>query len=433
MATQRFEMIRRYEPQLGMIELKKKLKAKLKEPPTEVLTAETFNVSSPVHMKALIYGAMRLPERHDRKTKQLTTGEEALMDLIAYYPDKTDDLKLLMKERHLKKALDYVEYELDPEGFLASSINFPGTESFRFSMSRSPRGYGFNAQTPPRWSRFQYIPPTGRIFISRDLSQVEARVVAALANCRRQLEQFADPNWSIHKDLGKAIYGEVPAKDTPQYTAAKGGVHGGNFREGPLKMARSTGAPLRDTKLAVAGYHRAYPEIRQWHDRVRRTVIQIGQLTNPFGFRRIFYKACGHLALQGVLDDGEWNEACSTVPQSVPPFLINMAIIKCMVGLPWVWFHHQGHDSYLASVPIGLACEADAILSEALQITMHFDTGVDLLIPSEAVVGYTWQEMMPLKHYEPTYDEWKAWAETETVAGRGRSRETIIQGINGIL
>lgn len=398
----------------------------------EEITAENFNVGSTKHMAALVFGAMKLPERHKRGTGALSTDEESLMDLIAYYPDKTADLKLLMREKHFNKALDYVDYKLDPDGFLAFQLNFPGTKSFRFSMSTSPHGFGFNAQTPPRWSRFQYIPLSGRVFIARDLSQVEARVVAALANCRRQLERFADPNWSIHKDLGKVIYGETPPKDTPRYVAAKGGVHGGNFREGPLKMARSTGAPLRDTKLAVEGYHRTYPEIRQWHDQVRQTVIHKGQMINPFGFRRVFYKACGHLALQGVLDESEWNEACNAIPQSVPPFLVNQAILRTMEALPWVWFHHQGHDSYLASVPIGRALEADAFLREALDVPMQFN-GVELRVPSEAQIGYTWLEMMGFGEVEPTYEEWWHWAKAEAAAGRGRSVKSILQGINGIL
>ena len=414
-------------------EVKEKVKA---DSPTvdEPITAENFNVGSPLHMQALVFNAMGLPARHKRNSQALTTDEEALMDLIAWYPDKTDELKLLMREKHLNKALDYVEYKLDEEEppNLAFQINFPGTESFRFSMSTSPKGFGFNAQTPPRWSRFQYTPPPGRVFISRDLSQVEARCVAALARCTSQLEQFANPAWSIHKDLGKKIYKEELVKDTPKYVAAKGGIHGGNFREGPLKMARSTGAPLRETKLAVDGYRRIYPEIPQWHDRTRRTVINCGQLINPFGFRRIFYKACGHLALQGVLDDSEWNEACSAVPQSIPPFIVNMAILRCMESLPWVWFHHQGHDSYLASVPIGRAVEADEVLREALDISIDFD-GIPLRVPSEAQVGYTWLEMMPLGQVEPTRDEWQAWAETEAEAGRGRSRQNILLGINGIL
>jgi hypothetical protein len=328
--------------------------------------------------------------------------------------------------------LEYVNYKLNEQGNLAFQINFPGTESFRFSMSSAPGGYGFNAQTPPRWSRFHYHPPTGRVFISRDLAQVEARCVAGLAVCKNQLEQFANPAWSIHKDLGKRIYGDVPDKDTPRYTAAKGAVHGGNFREGPLKMARSTGAPLRDTKLALDGYRRAYPEIQQWHERVRSTIIKQGQLVNPFGFRRIFYKACGHLALQGVLDDTEWNEACSAVPQSIPPFIVNMAVLRCMEALPWVWFHHQGHDSYLASVPVGRVVESDEFLREALDISIDFN-GIKLCVPSEAQVGYTWLEMMPLRATEPTFDEWRTWAEAEAAAGRGRSKQNILLGINGIL
>lgn len=433
---QREEMLKKYEPGLAKYAAKKapkKKKAAVDDTPVEPITAANFNTRSPLHMQALVYGAMGLPVRHDAKTKAITVGEEALMDLIAYYPEKTADLKLLMREKHLEKALDYVEYRLTPDNYLACSFNFPGTKSFRFSMSKSPKGYGFNGQTPPRWSRVQFVPPAGRVFIARDLAQVEARVVAALANCRLQLERFANPNWSIHKDLGLAIYGEPVVKDTPRYTAAKSGIHGGNFREGPLKMARNTGAPLADTKLALAGYHRLYSEIKLWHTEVRHTILTRGQLVNPFGFRRIFYKACGHVALQGMLDETEWNQACSAVPQSVPPFIINPAMIKCMEALPWVWFHHQGHDSYLASVPVGRALEADAFMKKALEVPITFHNGVTIVVPSEAQIGYTWLEMMPLGDQEPTRDEWEKWRAAEEAAGRGRSKQALLQSVFGIL
>ncbi|MGH9877509.1 MAG: hypothetical protein ACRD5H_07710, partial [Nitrososphaerales archaeon] len=187
------------------------------------------------------------------------------------------------------------------------------------------------------------------------------------------------------------------------------------------------------TKLAADGYHRRYPEIKLWHDVVWQTVLKKGQLKNPFGYRRVFLRACGHLALQGILDDHDWNDAVSSIPQSIPPFIINQAIVRCMQALPWVWFHHQGHDSFLASVPIGRVIEADTFMEQALRIEIPFDNGLKLVVPSEAQVGYTWGEMMPLVGVEPSEEQWKRWVMEESAVGRGRSSKSILMGINGIL
>lgn len=426
-AIARREMLMKYEPRFAVAGLVSGTKKK-----SIPITAETFNVGSPKQMQTLIFDVMKLPKRHTRGTTKLTTREDALSDLVAYYPERTTELKLLMSEKHLNKALDYVDYKLDPDGMLACQINFPGTKSFRFSMSQSPQGYGFNGQTPPRWSRGQYVPPVGEIFISRDLAQVEARVVAALARCTRQLTKFADPSWSIHKELGRDIYGHEPAKDTPEYTAAKGGIHGGNFREGPLRLARSTGVSFKNAKFAIDGYHKKYPEIRLWHQAVRQQIYKKGQFVNPFGFRRVMFNARGQLELKGFLDEKSWNEACNIIPQSVPPFIINRAICLATAEAPWIHFCHQNHDSYLASVEIGRAVEADALMREFLDVEMMIE-GTALKIPSEALVGFSWGEMMPLAGREPTWDEWMLWRTNENLVGRGLCSEAILKGVYGIL
>lgn len=391
------------------------------------------NVNSSKVMQDVVFNKLGLPERHNRKTKQLTTDEDALMELLLTYPDKAEPLRLIMKERHLRKQVsNYVNEKIISEGLLRSTVIGPGTKTFRMSMSESPMGEGCNSQTLPKTLRFPYTAPPGRVFLAPDQKQAEARIVAYDAECIRQIEKFQNPKWSIHNELGEHIFGETPEKDSPRYVASKAGVHGGNFRMGALKLAKTTGVDVKTCKLAIEGYHSLYPEIRNWHLKQKQLVLAKGQLTNPFGFSRVFYRALAAVVLTGVLPTDEWNDICSWIPQSCPPFITNIGFMALMDRLEYVHLHHQGHDSFLVSVPIEKAQEAAEVALECLKVPMTIK-GRTFMIPNDMQIGYSFGQMMPYDGSNLSMTTWERWCASERAKGKGDSREAIIKGIYGIL
>lgn len=414
-----------------------------------------INVNSPKAVQDYLVNTLQLPLKRKRGTGKVTADEDALMSLLVkplpkkrqgkVDPAYRDKIKLIMKERHLRKAGTYVGIKIqsggdyiadplfmDPDGVVRSMVNVAGTKTWRFSMSASPHGTGWNLQTAPKQLRC-YKAPEGRIFLQPDQKQAEARVVAYLAQCKRQIELFNDPKWSIHMDLGRDVFKRELSKDSPEYTAAKSGVHGGNFRMMAERLAKTTGVAVEICELALEGYHRKYPEIRyNFHEGVKREIMEKGYLENPFGLRRYFFRALAGLILTGQFSNDDWNDACSWIPQSTVPFITNLTLINTCSILDYCWIHQQGHDAFLISVPEG--CEEEAanvILAEGSKIKCHIH-GRELVIPWEMTMGYTWGNMY--EHYgRLPRSEWEKRVMDDYKAGKTLCEQSVLKGVYGVL
>jgi hypothetical protein len=395
-----------------------------------------INLQAPGQVASFLYhlpkkeGGLHLKPIKDRKTGQVTTKEDAMMKLLMQNPE-LEILRDIMKEKHLIKAFDYVYVDLDENMNIRGAWNPCGTKTWRMSSEKHYTEGGFNLQTNPKVLRCAYPAPDGRIFIQPDLKQAEARVVGYLAECQTQIDLFNDSSRSIHIELGREIFGHVE-KDTPQYTASKSGIHGGNFREQPMKLSMTTGIPVKVCKLALEGYHRKYPEIRGvYHQWVKDTIIKKGYLENPFGWKRIFFAALAKAQYGRIFDNDDWNDGCSWIPQTVCPAIVNRALIS-LTTRDWFWLHQQGHDSFLASVPVDMLDSACREIERCLTIPMKIK-GRELIIPVEHSAGYNWGCMMPWESGIISYGEWSKWVDSERGKGKVDTPAYIIKNIYGVL
>lgn len=281
----------------------------------------------------------------------------------------------------------------------------------RWAMYKHPLGYGLNAQTDPKALRYFKLAPKGRIFVGGDLSQVEARVVAYLSKCRELIECFNDPTRSVHLENAVAVLGRSVEKDTPEYTMAKSIVHGSNFREGPKVLSSQCGQPIPLCKKLLANYHRKRPEIHVWHDDTWNTIKTKGQLTNFFGDSRTFYEAISTFSILGIMTEQQWKDAISWIPQSTPPRIIGIALVEIAklrdAGMD-VWFHHQGHDSFLCSVPIGEEkVFFDVVAPIFANIKLVTPSGV-FVIPVEFQAGFNFGDMFAYQGCSLSREHWSS-------------------------
>jgi DNA polymerase I-like protein with 3'-5' exonuclease and polymerase domains len=271
------------------------------------------------------------------------------------------------------------------------------TETLRWAMYKHPLGYGLNAQTDPKALRYFKLAPEGRIFVGGDLSQVEARVVAYLSHCQQLIDCFNDPKRSVHLENAIAVLGRSVEKDTPEYTMSKSIVHGSNFREGPKVLSSQCGKPIKECRKLMQNYHRNRPEIYQWHDWTWNEIKTKGKLTNHFGDSRTFYEAVSAFSVLGKMTDQHWKDAISWIPQSTPPRIIGIALVEIAklrdAGMD-IWFHYQGHDSFLCSIPIGEERNFFIVVKPIFdKIKLHTFSGV-FVIPVEFQVGYNFGDMV---------------------------------------
>ena len=207
------------------------------------------------------------------------------------------------KEEH-KFFSTYVDTVLDGDSRMRCEYRQWGTQSApgRLSSSSVMWGSGTNLQNQPERARAMFVAPPGYGFVYFDLSQAEARYVAAAWNVKGLQENFAkaaqDPdNYDVHRLNASRIfqrpYDEIPKSDwtedhkpTLRYQG-KRSVHGFNYRLMPDSAAIKFGVTLAEATHAHRLYHQAFPEISvAWTD-IRKRVERDKMLFNAFGRRWI--------------------------------------------------------------------------------------------------------------------------------------------------
>ena len=296
---------------------------------------------------------------------------------------------------------------------LRYGVTVESTETFRFAMNLSPFERGCNAHTLPRSLRYKYEPPPGRVFVSGDGSQVEARWVAYLSKCKDLIKLFDDPTRHVHLENAILVFGHPVKKDTPDYKLSKELVHGVHYREGPFLMSTKLGLPVKETRKLRMNYLSKRPEILQWHDWTRDQIKERGKLETPFGDERVFYEALSCLSLTGKMTDHQWNDAVAWVPQSMTPAWTHRGINNIYYsGVDYVQWHHEGHDSFVASIPPERTVEFAELAERSFKIpvTIH---GVTMYVPLELSVGYNFGDMMKYRGSVVERPDWERWLASE--------------------
>ena len=395
----------------------------------------TFNVGSPKQVQSFFYRELKLKPKTKRGTGKETSDEDALRELRVQYPQHKEVLNAIIEERHIKKRIEsYIEFRLDDDGYIPYSANPAGTETNRWSFSKSPRNRGFNAQTPPKTMRIMCDAPPGHIFICPDLPQADARVVAWDAQCLRQIELFNDPTRQFHlensigiKGLTKEQVYEPSFKETELYTVGKRRGHAANYRQQAQRLAMDLGCEKKYAQWLLDDYFCKAPEILRWHDIIKERIRKYGGLRTPEPFNRFrtFYTAWAELLLRGKISNSSWNEACAHIPQSVVADIINVGTEKLWKEKGYVRFHLHHHDSYLASVPYTNLGEACMAALEALKVTLMIHNRPLTMVP-DMQVGYNYGLMVPWNGESIlTYDDWYAKIEKKL------DREKLRKGLYG--
>ena len=398
------------------------------------LVGRPLNVGSWKQCQDFLYHELKLKAKIKRQTGKWTTDENALRELRVQYPQHKGILNAFIKERHIKKKIEsYIEFETDEDGYIPYSANPAGTETNRWSFSKSPRNRGFNTQTLPKVMRIMCDAPEGSVFISPDLPQADARIVAWDAECERLIDLFLNPKVHFHLENCIRLFG-LPREEiyTPKfkaedqrYTLGKAMGHAANYRMQAKKLAMELGIDKKEAQGLLNKYMQLYPEIQRWHEKIKDRIKHKGGLNTPFPFNRhrVFYKAWGELMLYGKMSETSWNETCAHIPQSSVADIINVGMEKLWLNEPEVRFHKHDHDSYLASVPSRDLSRICTRAMEFLKIELRIH-GRSLTMLPEMSWGYNYGLLQEWKGEEvASYDSW--WEKNQKKLDREKIRKDL--------
>lgn len=315
-----------------------------------------------------------------------------------------------------------------------------GTDSFRLSCSMlfqsklklETNNLGTNMQNWEKNIREMFIPDDGYSFVQVDQAGAEALIVAYL--CRpgkyRQLfENGIKPHTYLAFKLFIAEWcnlfpGEnilqlltlsIPElKDNPLwkkvastikdsdnwissrrfYHIAKKTIHAGSYgmrgNTFRLTLLKESGGTIvlnsEQAEKFLEGFHKEFPEIREFHAKILELALSKEELRNLFNFP---FKITDYINKDDIKDLISW------IPQSTVACITRQAYIKLQAfivqeKLDW---HLLGdtHDSYVTMVPDAEVKDAAKVMKDIIEVDLisPYD-GTKFKMRSEAQAGKNW-------------------------------------------
>lgn len=251
-----------------------------------------INLSSPAQVAELFYDKLGYPLQGDKRSVDKKT-------LKALIKEKDDEGKLKYpvvkmyrdlkdKETLLSKFFDNLNYfmYIGAGGLIFSSYGQIATATGRMSCNKP------NAQQYPKVITKIVVPRPGYVMIDADYSQIEYRVLTALAKNDWLAELFSDPDSDYHTLMASIMYGVPYSAVTPSMrSAAKSFNFGIPYGMGLGSLAiLLTGKNTPQTRDLAAekqeDYLRPQPKTRQFFTDTKESARVNGYTKTAFGRRR---------------------------------------------------------------------------------------------------------------------------------------------------
>lgn len=223
-----------------------------------------------------------------------------------------------------------------------------------------------------------------------DLSQAEARVVAALCKDEQWLREFDEED--LHTKVAAMLY-NIPrekVRKAVERQTAKRVSHASHYLLGWSLLSNILKCSAKEAKAHKARYYEIRPNLESWHSQVRKQIRTYKRLTTTFN--RV-------IQFPGPINDKVIRDAVAAEPQSTSADYLNRAIVKMYHEGPEEFqFNLQVHDSILFQVPNNLSCIQRNIetLKEFTEIEIDVH-GVPLVIPCDFEIGFDWFNLTEIK------------------------------------
>lgn len=261
-------------------------------PDKEAEGAEVLNLGSPAQLVDFFYNRMKIPFNGDKPSVAKST-------LKGYLKAKNEDgsnkypvihLYTEWKKNNtlLTKFFDALQDFMYPGGFIFSKFGQISTATGRMSCS-SP-----NAQQYPKIVSDIVIPRDNCIFNDSDFSQIEYRVLVAMANEKYFLEMFSNPDNDYHTLQASNMYGvDYAAVTKSMRSDAKSFNFGIPYGMGFGSLAillygQNTDHTRELAKEKYEMYFKDQPNVRQFFDDVKE-MATVNKYTKTYFNRRRYY------------------------------------------------------------------------------------------------------------------------------------------------
>ena len=254
----------------------------------EVHASTPFNIASPKQLGQILFDHLKLLDKPKKtKTGQYKTDEQTLSTLLGIHPIIAEILEYREATKLKSTYLDALPTHIAPEtdrihthyhqllaatGRLASSD--PNLQNIPV---RSESG---------RKIRQAFVPRKGFTLLSCDYSQIELRVMAALACDPTMISAFQD-GADIHTITAAKVHGVTPEEVTREMRSGAKMVNFGIiYGISAFGLSQRLAIPRTEAAEIIDAYFREYPAIKEYMDRTIAESREKGYAETLSGRRR---------------------------------------------------------------------------------------------------------------------------------------------------
>ncbi|MCC7357463.1 DNA polymerase I [Candidatus Uhrbacteria bacterium] len=355
------------------------------------MVEEDFNPSSTQQLAHILFDVLQLPTKGIKKGKTgLSTAASELEKLEGMHPI----IEKILEYREVSKLLStYVETlpgQCDAEGRVHTTYDQTVAATGRLS-SRDPNLQNIPIRTEAgRKIRRSFIASPGMVLLSCDYSQIQLRIVAAMANDEKMLRAFQN-NLDIHTATAAEIWG-IPMEEVTreQRSAAKTINFGVLYGQGANGLAKQAGISFTEAKDFIQRYFSVYSGVREYLDQTKVFVHEQKFVKTLFGRKRIITEIDSPLPFVRAAAE---RMAMNMPIQGTEADIMKLALIAVARALPVIsersFLLLQVHDELVLEVP----------KKEVVQVAkrvMEIMEGVAVIgcpIVVEAKFGENWEDM----------------------------------------
>jgi DNA polymerase-1 len=383
-------------------EMSRELTTRLAEIEKQVyeMVGKPFNINSTQQLSNVLFTQLKLdPPDKGKKTASghYSTSADVLEELRGKHPV----VDLILENRELAKLkstyLDALPEAVDPKtGRVHTSYSQTGTVTGRVS-SNNPNLQNIPTRTElGRKVRNGFIAQAGAVLISVDYSQIELRIVAAMAGDQAMLDAFRHGR-DIHATTAAAIY-NIPldqvTKDMRRH--AKAINFGLIYGMSAFGLTRSTELTLAEAEDFVKAYFKQFPGIKRYLEDTKKLAKSQGYVETALGRRRYFPLLKAQAAVN--LKNREEREAINAPIQGTAADVMKIAMLKIPIAFTEAGLKGrmilQVHDEIVIECPEQEMEQTARLVQQTMANAYTFDVPLE----TEARWGRNWGELQVLKN-----------------------------------
>ena len=349
-----------------------------------------FNLNSPKQLSDVLFSEDKLNLPHGKKTK---SGYSTNADVLESLRDKHPIINEILKYRALQKLKStYCEGLLkviDNDGRIHSTLNQTETRTGRIS-SAEPNLQNIPVRTElGRELRRFFNAKEGYVLVDADYSQIELRVLAALAKDENMINAFIS-GADIHSITASQVLGvpldEVTPNDRRKAKAVNFGIV---YGIGAFSLSQDIGTSVVEADRYIKGYLANYSGVAAFMEHSKQSAKEKGYAETYFGRRRYLPE----LQESNAIRRGFGERVAMNMPiQGTAADIIKIAMIRVYERLkaefPKAKLIMQVHDELIIEAP-----ENDAEkVAELLKDTMENACDLSVPLTVEVACGKTWYD-----------------------------------------